>query len=99
MTIGTVWIVAGARIPVLVTADADCEMKELDTVVLRRELSEFGLEAGDVGAVVDGHTDDSYEVEFVSGKGGTVAVAPLPAGDPRPIDSGEILHVRSLAHN
>ncbi len=73
-------------------------MKELDTVVLRRELPEAGLEAGDVGAIVHCHADDSYEVEFVSGEGGTVAVVTLSGADLRPIEAREILHVRSLAH-
>ncbi len=73
-------------------------MKELDTVVLRRELPEVGLEAGDVGVIVHCHGDDAYEVEFVSGEGGTLAVVTLAATDLRPIEAREILHVRSLAH-
>ena len=73
-------------------------MKELDTVVLRRALPEAGLEAGDVGAIVHCHPDDSYEVEFVSGEGGSVAVLTVPGSDLRPIQAREILHVRSLAH-
>jgi len=72
-------------------------MKELDTVVLRRALPEAGLEAGDVGAVVHRYDPESYEVEFVSGQGGTVAVVTLPASDLRLIEAREILHVRSLA--
>ena len=72
-------------------------MKELDTVVLRRALPEAGLEAGDVGAVVHRYDAESYEVEFVSGEGGTVAVVTLPASDLRLIEAREILHVRSLA--
>jgi hypothetical protein len=71
-------------------------MKELDTVVLRRAMPEAGLEAGDVGAVVHCHPDDFYEVEFVSGEGGSVAVLTLPGTDLRPIQAREILHVRSL---
>ena len=74
-------------------------MKELDTVVLRREIPGDGLEAGDVGAIVLCHGDDSYEVEFVSGEGGTVAVVTLTGADLRPIEAREILHVRSLAHH
>ena len=49
-------------------------MKELDTVVLRREIPGDGLEAGDVGAIVLCRGDASYEVEFVSGEGGTSAL-------------------------
>ncbi|MCH7934825.1 MAG: DUF4926 domain-containing protein [Gemmatimonadetes bacterium] len=73
-------------------------MKELDSVVLCRGLSESGLEAGDVGAIVHRHSETSFEVEFVSGEGDTVAVVTLSADDLRPIDAREILHVRNLAH-
>ena len=73
-------------------------MTEFDTVVLRRALPDEGLEAGDVGAIVHCHADDSFEVEFVSGEGGTVAVVTLAAADIRPIEAREILHVRTLVH-
>ncbi len=73
-------------------------MKELETIVLRRAIPDSRLEAGDVGAVVHRHPDDSYEVEFVSGEGDTVAVVTLHGSELRPIDAREILHVRSLAH-
>ena len=73
-------------------------MREFDTVVLRRALPDAGLEAGDVGAVVHRYSAESFEVEFVSGEGGTVAVVTLAADDLRPIEAREILHVRSLAH-
>jgi len=71
-------------------------MKELDSVVLNRALPEFGLEEGDVGTVVHVHTDDAWEVEFVTGEGTTVAVTTLRAGDVRPIADRDILHERSL---
>lgn len=73
-------------------------MKELDPVVLRRAVPEAGLEVGDVGAIVHCHSPESFEVEFVSGEGDTVAVLTLPAADLRPIEAREILHVRSLVH-
>jgi len=72
-------------------------MKEYDTVVLTRSLPEYGLEAGDVGAVV--HTyeaDKAFEVEFVSGGGETVAVVTLEQDALRSVDKGEILHVRRV---
>ena len=71
-------------------------MTELDTVVLRRNLPEEGLEKGDVGAIVHRHSEDAFEVEFVTGDGGTVAVVTVRANDIRSIDAGEILHVRSV---
>ena len=72
-------------------------MKELDTVVLRRPLPDVGLVEGDVGAIVHVHAPDSFEVEFVTGAGMTLAVATLGVGDLRPIDAHELLHVRSVA--
>ncbi len=71
-------------------------MKPHDTVVLRRPLPEHGLEEGDVGAVVHGHSRDAFEVEFVSAEGRTVAVVTLRAEDLRPVRAGDMLHVRSL---
>lgn len=73
-------------------------MRELDTVVLRRDLPEFGLIEGDVGAVVHVHGADACEVEFVTGDGRTVAVASLTSADLRPMDRDELLHARSVTH-
>ncbi len=73
-------------------------MKELDTVVLRRALPDFGLVEGDVGAVVHVHGPDAFEVEFVTGEGTTLAVATLGSVDLRPIEANELLHVRTVAH-
>ena len=61
-------------------------MKELDTVVLRRDLPHLGLVEGDVGAVVHVHDSGVLEVEFVTGEGATFAVATLEADDVGPID-------------
>lgn len=72
-------------------------MKELDTVVLRRALPEFGLVEGDVGAVVHVHGPEAFEVEFVTGEGATLAAATLGLEDLRPIDRQEMLHVRTVA--
>lgn len=72
-------------------------MSEHDSVVLLRTISEHGLVAGDVGAVV--HVYDSgtaYEVEFVNGSGGTIAVVTLDAAEIRPIGTADILHVRPI---
>lgn len=73
-------------------------MKEPDTVVLTRPMPEFGLEAGDVGAIVHLHAPDAFEVEFVTGEGRTVAVVTLRSEDVRPFAAQDMLHVRSLAH-
>jgi hypothetical protein len=73
-------------------------IKELDTVVLSRDLPEEGLKAGDLGAVVHLYESaDAYEVEFVRADGHTVAVVTLSPADVRPMLGDEILHVRRLA--
>lgn len=69
----------------------------LDTVVLKRDLSEHGLEEGDVATVVHRYsTGEALEVEFVTGEGETVAVVTLDAEDVRPMRSKEVLHARDL---
>lgn len=73
-------------------------IKELDTVVLTRDVEEHGLERGDVGAVVHRYTEgDAFEVEFVTAEGGTVALLTLNAADIRPVGKNDLLHVRELS--
>ena len=55
-----------------------------ERVVLTRNLASHGLRAGDVGVIVDRHPADaarpaSYELEFFSAAGETVAVVSVPA--------------------
>jgi hypothetical protein len=72
-------------------------IKELDTVVLTKDLPEHGLKKGDIGAVVHSFKDKkAFEIEFITGHGGTVAVATLKAEDVRLMQGKEILHVRKL---
>jgi len=72
-------------------------IKELDCVALTTGLPEHGLTAGDVGAVVHvyegGH---SYQVEFTTYDGTTVAVAKVAADQVRPLGSKEIHHARAF---
>lgn len=73
-------------------------VEELESVVLTRDIPESGLDAGDVGTVVHRYEGGaSYEVEFVTGEGRTVAVLTLAAEDLRQLADREILHVRDLA--
>jgi len=73
-------------------------IKELDTVVLARDVPEHGLVGGDVGSVVHVHRDgEAYEVEFVNAAGSTIAVLTLNSADVRPMADAEILHARRLA--
>ena len=72
-------------------------IKELEAIVLSRDLSEYGLNRGDIGAVVHCYSEGkAYEVEFVTGEGQTIAVVTLEAKDVRPMHANEILHVRGL---
>jgi hypothetical protein len=72
-------------------------IKELDTVVLKKDIDEYGLKEGDIGAIVHCYKgDQAYEVEFVSANGKTVAVLTLRSTDIRQMESQEILHVRSF---
>ena len=72
-------------------------IKELDTIVLSRDLADHGLIQGDIGAVVHCYRDgESFEVEFITGQGDTVAVVTLNRDDVRPMKDEEILHVRKL---
>ena len=53
-------------------------IKELDIVVLTRDLPGHGMKRGAVGTVVMVYGDGkAFEVEFVSSDGGTIALEPL----------------------
>jgi hypothetical protein len=72
-------------------------INELDTVVLAHDLDEYGLQEGDIGAVVHIYQNQqAFEVEFVTGEGETVALLTLTDDDIRPMREKEILHVRDL---
>jgi hypothetical protein len=72
-------------------------MKELDIIVLTQDLPELELQAGNIGTVVMIHAENAgFEVEFTTLDGLTVAVETLLPHQIRPIDRGEIAHVRKL---
>lgn len=74
-------------------------MNELDDIVLRTDLPQYGLTVGDVGTVVLVHQGGKgFEVEFTAFDGETVAVATLRAEQVRPVGHREMPHVRELAH-
>ncbi len=73
-------------------------IKELDPVILTKDLPEHGLKAGDVGWVVMMHAGGAgYEVEFVTLAGETVSVETLSADKVRAARSKEIAHARRVA--
>ena len=59
--------------------------KELDTVVLDRDLPEHGLRRGDLEAVVQIYEPEAVEVEPVTVSGRTQALVTLRAGDVRAV--------------
>ena len=72
-------------------------IKELDSVALTTDLPEYGLAAGDVGAVVHVYEGGrSYQVEFTTFDGKTVAVAKVSAEQIRPLGDKEIHHARAF---
>jgi hypothetical protein len=72
-------------------------IRELETVVLTRDFPEYGLNSGDIGAVVHCYKgSEAFEVEFVTGKGETLAVITLKSKDVRPMYPNEILHAREI---
>jgi len=74
-------------------------IKELDAVVLRHDIEEYGLTEGDIGAVVHCYRDGgTYEVEFVTAEGKTIAVLTLSSDDIRLMRDREILHAREIVH-
>jgi len=72
------------------------KIKLFDTVVLQRNMPDYGIKSGDVGAIVETYEPDAVEVEFVNGTGKTQALLTLKVEDVRPITENEILSVRSL---
>lgn len=72
-------------------------IRELDSVVLERDLPEHGLRKGDLGAVVQVYSADSFEVEFVRVSGGTQALVQLTRADIRPVADNDLPAVRSAS--
>ncbi|MCF6200361.1 MAG: DUF4926 domain-containing protein [Hyphomicrobiaceae bacterium] len=71
-------------------------IKEHDRIVLKRDIPEKKLEAGDLGTVISIYQDGvGYTVEFMSLKGETIAIEDLYAKDVREINEGDVAHVRA----
>lgn len=72
-------------------------IKEFDQIVLKENLPEYGLQAGDIGTVVLIHQNGKgYEVEFVALDGETIAVVSLFATQVRSVKEREIAIVRAV---
>lgn len=70
------------------------QFKQLDTVVLDRDLPEHGLRRGDLGAVVEVYEPDGLDVELVTASGKTQALVTLTVGDVRSVADGDLIAVR-----
>ena len=68
--------------------------RELDTVVVVRDIPEQGLHAGDLGAVVQLYPPDALDVEFVRVNGRTEALRTLSVHDVRPVRGDDVRAVR-----
>jgi hypothetical protein len=71
-------------------------LRELDTIVLERDVPEHALRRGDLGAVVHVHADSSVDVEFVRASGRTQALIVLAARDVRPVRDADLPAVRTI---
>lgn len=69
--------------------------RELDTVVLERDVPENGLRKGDIGAVVHVHGHSRLEVEFVRASGQTQALVQLAPTDVRAVRDEDVPAVRT----
>jgi hypothetical protein len=68
----------------------------LDTVVLTRDVPNAGLRRGDLGAIVEVHGPDAFEVEFVAASGRTQSLITLRLDDLRHVDDRDLISVRPL---
>jgi hypothetical protein len=71
----------------------------LDTVVLDCDLPEHGLKRGDLGAIVQIHEPDAFEVEFVTASGRTGALLTLSTSDVRQVVDADLIAVRPFARS
>ena len=79
-----------------VTTAAGGPYRELDSVVLVRDVPEAGLRAGDVGTVVWVYGRDAVEAEFVTTSGRTRAVRTLAVADVRAVADDNLPAKRSV---
>jgi len=75
------------------------KFKALDTVVLNRDLPEYGLRAGDLGAVVEAYSPDGLDVEFVTASGRTEALISLKISDVRAVEDTDLISVRPFSRS
>lgn len=57
------------------------KIQHLDTVALLKAIPALGLQASQVGTVVEVFGEEDFEVEFVDKQGRTIALLPLKSAD------------------
>lgn len=70
-------------------------IRQLDTVVLERDLPEHGLRRGDLGAVVHIYSGQAIDVEFVRLSGQAQALVQLKLTDVRPVQDADLPAART----
>jgi uncharacterized protein DUF4926/uncharacterized protein DUF6883 len=65
-----------------------------DVVVLETDQPAHGLKRGDLGAIVDIHSANAIEVEFVTASGRTKALVTLQPNDVREVGDDDLVTVR-----
>lgn len=70
-------------------------IKELDLIILKKDVKEHGLQAGDIGTVVY-VSEKAVEAEFIAASGETIAVLTLLFSEIDPFSDSQILHARQL---
>ena len=73
------------------------KFRELETVVLERDIPERGLRKGDLGVVVELYEPDGLDVEFIGASGNTQALLTLHTDDVRGVCDEDLVSVRSAA--
>lgn len=73
------------------------KFRPLDSVVLKHDHDEYGLRAGDLGAVVEVYEPNELEVEFVSASGRTEALVTLSEHDVRSVGDHDLISVRPFS--
>jgi len=68
--------------------------RELDIVVLEKDLPANGLKRGDLGTVVEVYAPDAVEVEFVTASGRTQALVTLHPSAVREVADDDLVAVR-----
>jgi hypothetical protein len=72
------------------------KFRELENVVLRRDIPKQGLRRGDLGTVVFAYDTGAVEVEFVRASGFTQAVIELEPSELRLADDDDIPAMRHV---